>query len=268
MEEVTETITAFPQLHTHNSSRPVIIPGSDITPDSAYTRMTYHYGNAAQPTQSAIYGSFQPAVSATSHRPVPSQAFHAASPPSIAIFIYGFIAIIILISAYGQWVHYILTGEVEDEPLEAELDKDTVAKIQAWVQIEEKQDREALARIKARAESKARATYEEKLAEEEYEESKRVSAGCKCDRELAEEDLEESGKETPNYSTRKMDPLAAYVSISPAAQKLQRERQQAVSAAYMEEYGEKLREKEAQEMGEALRQRVAYAVDAEVDLMD
>lgn len=278
-KEVTKTITYFPQLRTHNSSRPVTIPGSVPTLDSAYTQMTYHHENAVQPTQSAIYGSFQSAIPEISHQPVSSQAFQAASPPSIAILVYGFIVAAMLISAYAQWVHYIVTGEVEDEPLEEELNKDTVAKIKSWVHIEEKQDREALARIKARAESKTRAVYEKKLAEKEYEESKRVSAEYKRERELTDKDWEESEKkiakdleerikETPKYSTRNMDPIAAYVSISTAAQKIQAERQQAVSGAYMEEQGEKLREKEAKEVKEALRRRVTYALDAQVDPMD
>lgn len=178
-----------------------------------------------------------------------------------------------LIVAFAQFIHFIVTGEVEDEPLEEELDKEAVKLIKAWAEIEEKQDREALARIKARSQNENRAENENDIAEEDYEESERVSAGYKRERELADKDWEDIQKETANdweeskmqtakYSAQIKDPLAAYISISPSAKKIWDERQAAELGFDMEKQGEKLSDRAAEESKEALRRRrVSHASD-------
>ena len=128
---VTEIVTAFPQLRTHNSSRPVTLSGSVPTLDSHYTQMTYHHNQAYQPSQTANLGSFEPVIPEISHHPVSSQAISSHSissqasqatpaPNFISIVLLFYIAVagIVLLAALVDWVQYMLSSQGQNKPLE------------------------------------------------------------------------------------------------------------------------------------------------------
>ncbi len=214
-QEVTKTITTFPQLRTHNLSRPLTLPGTVPSLDSHYTEMTYHHEDVSRPTQNAAFGSFQPAIPGVSHHPVSSQASHNASIPSFAVVFYTILVGIMLITAFAHYVHFIVTGEVEDEPLDAELDKKAVKKIKKYVEIEERRGKEALARSKARAQQcereladkeSQRVAADQAFADKDWEASQRACAAAKSEfeaRELARRNREESQKQAAHDAKAK-----------------------------------------------------------------
>lgn len=140
VEEITTTkeiaVTTFPQFRTHNSSRTGTLPGSAPTLDSHYTQLTYHNADVAHPTQSAVFDSFQPAISGISHAPVSSQASRTSRELGLlqlCIFFYILFAGIVLITYVGQSIYDYLTGHQnpEDELLTEEQARWALANLEA-----------------------------------------------------------------------------------------------------------------------------------------
>ena len=136
----TEASESFPQLRTYNSSRPIILPESTVL-TAHYDQFTTHIADVANPSQTASFGTFHPAIpgipQASTISSHPAQSQGSSLCPSTSM-VFGISALVILFVAAIPLVHHALMGVPEEE--EAQADPETLAELIAWERQEQRRD--------------------------------------------------------------------------------------------------------------------------------